>query len=115
VSLAPCLEWGARRRLQNSNCDIRKGEGDTDPGITRLLKGSSEVRGPSGISVPVGGTTWRERAGQWWVGLAGGTNSHGATTPGSSRAQGAEAALPGLDADSLMTSWRDSNFQSVSA
>lgn len=52
--------WGqgeARRGLQNSNRDIRKGEGDPDPGITRLLKGSSEVRGPSGISVPVGGTT----------------------------------------------------------
>lgn len=51
VSLAPCLELGAkgaRRGLQNSHCDVRKGEGDTDPGITRLLKGSSEVRGPSG-------------------------------------------------------------------
>lgn len=34
-----------------------RGDGDPDPGITRLLKGSSEVRGPSGISVPVGGTT----------------------------------------------------------
>lgn len=57
VSLAACLEWGSRRGLQNSNCDIRKREGDADTGITRLLKGSSEVRGPSGIFVPVGGTT----------------------------------------------------------
>lgn len=33
-----------------------RGEGDTDPGITRLLKVSSEVRGASGISVPVEST-----------------------------------------------------------
>lgn len=95
MSLALCLEWGARRGQEGSkisNCDVRKGEEDTDPGIICLLKGSSEVRGPSGISLSVGGTSWEEEgAGQQWRVLAGGINFDGTVAPWPRKAQRAGA------------------------
>lgn len=95
--------------VQNSNCDVRKGEEDIDPGITSLLKGSSEVRGPSGISLSVGGTIWGEGADQQWGVLAGGTNFDGTVVPWPMKAQRAGATPPGQDANSFMTNWKTSN------
>lgn len=97
--------------VQNSNCDVRRGEEAIDPGITSLLKGSSEVRGPSGISLSVGGTTREEGGGQQCVVLAVASIlmvrwPHG---PGRWRAG---ATPPGQGANSFMTSWRASNPKS---
>lgn len=83
MSLALCLEWGARRGQEGSKIvtvTSRKGEEPTDPGITGLLKGCSEVRGPSGISLSVGGTT-REEGGSTVGDTGSGTSFDGTVTP----------------------------------